>query len=112
MPKTRSRYTAPPLSQRQQEELTRQRAVERQQELERLYPSPAELAQRMAGEQEDGMRRVLGSSENGRAWAQEVAAKQPRASHGPGNEHPAWVVKAAERSRPLDRVQDDQDEEW
>ncbi|WP_433311034.1 hypothetical protein ACQP0U_24030 [Micromonospora sp. CA-269861] len=110
MPKTRSRYTPPPLSQRQQEELTRQRAVERQQELERLYPSAADLAQRHQAEQEDGMRRMLGSSEDGRAWAQEVAAKQPRASHGPGDEHPAWVVKAAERSRPLDRVQDD--EEW
>ncbi|MEU4639586.1 hypothetical protein [Micromonospora sp. NPDC023814] len=95
--RTRSRYSAPPLSQRQQEELTARRAAERQQELERLYPSPADLVRRHQAEQEDGMRRMLGSSDDGLQWAREATQKVPAASYGPDFPRSAWATKAADR---------------
>ncbi|MGC1211995.1 MAG: hypothetical protein WA890_12110 [Micromonospora sp.] len=107
MPKTRSRYTPPPLSRRQQEELTRRQAAERQQEMERLYPSPAELVRRHQEEAEYGMRQVLGSSDDGREWVREATQKLPAGSYAPEFSRSEWATKAADRvGRKLDQGQE------
>lgn len=54
MAKTSSRYARPPLTQREEEALTRRHLAERQQEQQRLHPSPAYLLQRHRAQQDDG----------------------------------------------------------
>ncbi|MEU4439120.1 hypothetical protein [Micromonospora chalcea] len=95
----------------EQEELTRRYIAEQQQVMERLIPTPTRTLERELEANERGMRQMLGSSGDGREWAREVAAKEPRASHGPQDVRPAWVTKAAARSRPLDQDVYS-DEEW
>ncbi|SCG46878.1 hypothetical protein [Micromonospora humi] len=108
MRRGRGQYVPTP---REQEELTRRYIAEQQQAMERLVPTATRSLERELEANERAMRQVLGSSDDGREWAREVAAKEPRASHGPQDVRPAWVTKAAARSRPLDQDVYS-DEEW
>ncbi|WCN80023.1 hypothetical protein [Micromonospora sp. LH3U1] len=125
MSMTRSGYVPSPS---EQEAMVRRYIAGQQEQTERLHPSPAELLRRDLEMNERGMRQVLGSSEDGREWAREAAAKEPAGSYAPEVPRAPWLTKAGGRvGRNLDRepvpppegwaaraarVQDDQDEEW